>query len=36
MTGDEPGFVLKVLVYGALLFVIAAVLLGVYAYWWVG
>jgi hypothetical protein len=36
MTGDEPGFVLRVLVYGVLLFIAAAVLLGIYAQWWVG
>ena len=36
MTGDEPGFVLRVLLYGALLFIVAAIVLGVYAQWWVG
>jgi len=36
MTGDEPGFVLRILGYGMLLFVLAAIFLGLYALWWVG
>lgn len=36
MTEDEPGFVLRILGYGVLLFVLAALFLGLYATWWVG
>jgi hypothetical protein len=36
MTGDEPGFVLQILICAALLFVAAFLFLVVYGMWWVG